>query len=92
MLNFFIEVLATWRICSLLISEDCPFEVCARFRDEIGISYDAQSQPIASNEFAKLFTCIWCLSFWVGLILARGDVKRALALSAGAILLNRWIK
>ena len=87
-----ILALATWRISKLLISESGPYEVLAKLRDVVGITYNEHSLPVATNELAKLFLCIWCMSIWVGLLLARGSVFKGLAYSAGAILFDKLQK
>jgi len=91
LLNFCVEILATWRLCRLLMREDCPYEICVKFRDWIGISYNERNEPLASNEFAQLFLCIYCLSVWVGFFMAKGNIKRGLAISAGAIIVEKWM-
>lgn len=91
MLNFLIETLFTWRVCSLLVNEDCPYELCAKFRDRIGIGYNEHNERVASNQIAALFSCVWCLSVWVGVLVARGDVVRGLAISSGVIIVEKWI-
>lgn len=89
-----ILILATWRISSLLVSEDGPFGIFARLRDEL--SYNEFSQP--SSFVSELFNCLWCMSIWVGLILMiaysyypNQTILACLpfALSAGAIVVNK---
>ena len=59
--------LAVFRISLMIVSEDGPFTIFPRFKRWIGVRYDQYSQVYATNEFAKLFTCVWCLSLWLGL-------------------------
>lgn len=87
MLEFVILGLATYRLSILLIHDDGPWAIIARFRDLIGVGYDEYSQPLPRNELAKLFTCIYCLSFWVGQLMAWGDPLEGLALSGATIIL-----
>lgn len=92
MLDLVTGILATWRLTSLLHSEDGPFEIFARFRDWAGIKYDEQSQPVSENQLGKMIACVWCLSIWTGLAITvlqgNWSVVRILAYSAGAI----WIE
>lgn len=90
--------LAVWRASSLLVQEEGPFEIFARFRYRIGVRYTKTNVAIGNNELAKLFTCVWCLSVWIGALaalawwLAPGPVSLCalpFALSAGAILIDR---
>lgn len=73
-LEFFLLVLAVWRITSLVSLEDGPWDIFAKFRHFIGVRYDEYSQPtIFKNTFAKGIVCVWCASVWfafVGAILS----------------------
>jgi hypothetical protein len=95
--NLLILILAVWRISSLLVNEDGPFNVLGRLRHRLGVRFDEYSQPYGENELAKALTCTWCTSIWVGVAFA---VLYALAptavlicslpfaLSAGAIVVD----
>jgi len=92
--DFIILSLAIWGIASLLVSESGPFDIFGRFRDFIGVEYNEQSQVIGKNEFAKAFTCIWCLSRWIAIPFAlmhypHSPIIYTLALSTGAIITAR---
>ena len=91
-------MLATWRVSSLLVDENGPFDIFAELRYRVGVRFDKQSQPYGKNEFAKVFTCIWCMSIWIGIMLTIGFaliptitywICLPLALSAGAIYVTR---
>lgn len=68
-LGFLIYGLATWRISSLLVNEAGPWEIFLRLRRLMGIEHDKGKQKtiIPDGFFAGLFSCIWCMSLWVGL-------------------------
>jgi hypothetical protein len=96
-------ILATWRLSSLLAQERGPFELFERLRYWAGVRYDVYSQQDPRNEMARGLVCIWCNSVWIGTPLAVLGVWMeglpwywvpllALALSAGAIALNRLIE
>jgi hypothetical protein len=91
-----IEILATWRLASLLVDEDGPFEVFAKLRDFVGVQYDAYSQPRGTNEVSKALTCIWCTSVWTALFIAiirrKVSIVNVLAWSAGAIFISERMK
>lgn len=72
--------LATWRISSILVHETAPYELASKLRRKVGVKYDARGNVDARSEFGKLFTCVWCMSVWIGWLLAfvRGKRKRAL--------------
>jgi hypothetical protein len=85
----FLKILITWRISTLLINEDCPFGICSKFRDKLGITWDKFGDKIANNQLAVLFTCIYCLSIWVGLGVAftfSDNLLLGLGYSGGAII------
>lgn len=63
-LNDFIITLAVWRICVLLIDDNWPFNIMLRFRTWLGV-YDLESH----NWVAELFSCVYCMSLWVLLVL-----------------------
>lgn len=99
MLEIIILALATWRLTSLLVWEDGPFEVFARFRRKCGVRYDESNMAYGTNWFAKGLICPACASVWFGILWGAGYIlwmptwKVALpfALSAMAIIIERGI-
>ena len=99
MLEFLVLVLATWRLTSLLVWEDGPFEVFAKLRHWLGVRYDDMSQPYGSNWFAKGVVCPACASVWFGTMWGIAYllwnptwyIAFPLALSAGAIIVESLI-
>jgi hypothetical protein len=87
-MNLLTGILATWRLTSLLHKEDGPFDVFALARDAAGVRYDELSRPVSENPVGKALTCFWCTSIWSALIVSRGSLLKALAYSAGAILIE----
>jgi len=69
-MDYLILALATWRITSLLVNEYGPFNLLERLRYRLGVRYDEDLHRIGTNIVAEAFTCVWCLSVWVGLILS----------------------
>jgi len=67
MMTYLILALAAWRISSLLTNEFGPRKILERFRFWLGVRYDGNLTRYGENELAELFTCIWCLSAWVGM-------------------------
>lgn len=65
--EFLVFGLATWRVASLLVEEDGPWDLLGRLRYRLGVRYDEESQPYGTNVLAKALTCVWCLSLWVGI-------------------------
>jgi hypothetical protein len=87
LLDLILVGLATWRLSSLLVSEDGPFDVFVHVRRAVGAE-----RPGELTGLATLFTCVWCMSVWIGALLAvavttGGDTVRygLLALSASTI-------
>ena len=62
--------LACWRFSSLFVNEHGPFDVFDKIRHFLGVKYNEESKPYGTSFFSKLFSCVWCLSVWVGLFLA----------------------
>lgn len=57
--------LATWRISSLLCDEEGPWNVFSRLRNKVGVKYNEANELYATNEIAKAFMCLWCISIYV---------------------------
>lgn len=102
-LDFVILALATWRIGSLLGYERGPYGILQRMRERLGIAHDEDGEPCAwpDTEMGQLWRCLDCLSVWVGLglvglyLLSPGVavvLAAPFALSAGAIVVARWLK
>lgn len=60
--------LAVWRLTSLFVEEDGPFDIFARLRSLIGVYYDEFSVKQSKNEIARGLTCVWCASIWFGFL------------------------
>lgn len=97
-MDYLILALATWRISSLLVNEDGPWTIFERLRHFIGVRYNADSEKIGTNALSELFTCVWCMSPWIGLLWTIVWslwpqpvlwIATPLALSAGAIIVDK---
>jgi hypothetical protein len=96
--EFIVLALATWRLTSLLVWEDGPFEVFARLRHLLGVRYDETGMVYGSNWLAKGVVCPACASVWFGFLWAVAYylwqptwwIALPFALSAGAIVVERW--
>ena len=70
--------LATWRLTSLLMSEDGPYFLFVHLRYKVGLRngekigqqgvYVDYALPTWRKEIGKAFLCQWCLSVWVGIL------------------------
>ena len=89
-----LRILATWRLANLLHDqgEQGPFEILGRFRSWAGVRYDEYSEPYGVTEAGKALSCFYCTSVWVGLVIGRGNPVKALAYSAGAILVRAILR
>ena len=81
----------------MLVYEEGPFDIFVVLRNTVGVKYDSMANAYGINVIAKLFSCIWCLSFWVGAVLTilyvfMGDIAIVLclpfAISAVAIIIH----
>lgn len=92
MLPFLINILATWRLSSLVSREDGAYLIFQRFRNILGsVELKPNSRPIYSNQAIAAVSCMWCISVWIAFVIAKGNVKKALAYSAGALVIEKWI-
>lgn len=98
-MKLLILALATWRLSSLIVSEEGPFRVFSKFREIVGVRHAPDGEPFGTNWFAMGISCIWCCTVWIGLALAvsywlwKPTVWIALpfALSAGAIIVEEFV-
>ena len=65
--TFLIIVLVTYRLTLLINKEAGPFDMFGKFRARIGIKFDQYSNPYATNQFAEMILCPYCLSVWIGI-------------------------
>lgn len=94
-MHYLILALATWRLSNLLVNEDGPADMFLYLRSFVGVREFADEQP---NAVAGAFTCIWCMSVWVGALFGMGWLTWGepvmwlalpLALSAVAIVMDK---
>lgn len=100
-MDIIILSLAVWQISNLLIDEAGPYSILERFRARIGIGYNAQGFPYAENELAELFSCHFCLSIWIGILIAilyffypslAYWLCLPFALSTLSLMVDKWIR
>jgi hypothetical protein len=98
LLTFVIVGLAVYRISDMLAddTQEGPWDILTRFRNLVGVFYDEYGVQQGSNIIARMVVCIYCNSFWVGLLATAGwllvpDVTVVIslpfALSGAAVLL-----
>lgn len=96
-LDLIILGLATWRISSIVVNEDGPFDIFFKMRAKMGIT---ALDPVPETFWAGLFGCVYCLSVWVGAILILSAIMDKMvtvylmlpfALSAIAVILEEKI-
>lgn len=90
-LAFIIASLAIWRLSYAIVKENGPLMVFARLRARL-----AASQKRSGGLF-DLISCIYCVSFWIGLVgalIVSNSVFEwagyGLAFSAVAVLIERF--
>jgi hypothetical protein len=101
-LDYAIAALAVWRLAALIAYERGPFDVFVRLRTRAGITAGDDGAPAEwdeANMLHGLMVCVWCNSVWLALPVAvlwlvwpGGALWLCLplALSAGAIAIERW--
>lgn len=86
--------LSTWRISNLLMFEDGPFRVIAKLRVLLGVKEAYDPSKIWTGFISELFSCMYCFSVWVGILVAvltGHTVLMGLGLSAAAILIENFL-
>lgn len=86
--------LVVWRVTVLLVYDS----IAAKLRDALGVRYDEFSEAYGTNIVASALTCHRCTSVWVAIVAVlfiqptlRDAVPLVLALSAGAIIVNKIV-
>lgn len=94
----FLLALATWRISSILVNESAPYDLAAKLRHIAGVRYNRASEAYAETELGKLFTCVFCMSVHIGVIIAflhyrnlKDVIVKGLAYSAGSIIIETYV-
>ena len=64
-----VVAVATWRLAYMLIAERGPFDLLTRIRRARGVVHDDSNEPVGWPD-NSIFACLYCMSFWMGLILA----------------------
>lgn len=69
-MSYLIMALATWRLTSLFVNEAGPFNMFKWLREKTGITHhdDGEIANIPERFWAKLLSCVWCLSIWMAII------------------------
>jgi len=105
---FVIHAFIVYRIASFLTfrsgqgldhhSESGPFNAFDKFRDLIGMTYSERGAAWTSkqpNEIAKVFTCMFCSTTWIGFavaLLSGKGLLYGLALSTAAVMVERYLR
>ena len=80
-LYFIIATLATFRLSLFIVDDPGPLDLLDWLRERLGIEwvydYNSQGDPIlgsgewvAENALGETLSCFWCVSLWVGLVVA----------------------
>ena len=70
-MNFIILIIlafATWRFADILVEEDGPWDIVLNFRNTIAMYYDQDVDAYSPKDdmIGQLFSCVRCMSVWVG--------------------------
>jgi hypothetical protein len=94
-LRLIVAAIATWRLSNLFVHEDGPLDVFRKLRDVLGAYIlGDDDQPLTT--LGRLFSCVWCLSVWIGAALtaisfsALWVLALPFALSAAAIWIDEY--
>ncbi len=88
MIDVAIKGLAAWRLASILVDEDGPFNVVHELRKATGIEYRDDGAIVSPNW--NPLTCVWCTSIWTAIVVhfLPDIVRKVLAISAIACLID----
>lgn len=93
--DLIVRALATWRVANILISERGPFDAFTTIREYFGVAHSSEDdgrEPVGfpSN---SVFSCMYCMSVWVGFAFAilPNKVARPFAFSAIAVIVKEWL-
>lgn len=103
-LEFAVLALAVWRISNMLVKEDGPWMVFEHLRLKLGVQPPQPPSMVRETDPpgkmpGSLFTCVWCMSIWVGsafallFVLSRKVgywLSIPFALSAISCVIDRW--
>ena len=98
--TYVLYALAIWRVSSMLVQEEGPGDIFVKLRHKVGVQHDMHNRAYGESFISKLFTCVVCMSVWISTFFVIGDKIQGglmrsasipLALSTGAIIINRWI-
>lgn len=64
-----VAALATWRVSHMLLYENGPFRLLRKMREHLGVVYYSDDADVATYKW-ELTVCMWCLSVWVGIVVA----------------------
>lgn len=94
--------MAVWRISSLLVNENGPWNIFVRVREWAGIGHDYNGRAVTFPDrfFAQMLSCVWCTSVWVSIFMTLFVFTSPywafrfavfLAFSTGAIMINKYV-
>ncbi len=89
-----VSALATWRISNLLMFESGPFNALEIMRKWLGVKEAYDPDKLWTGFISGLFSCMYCLSVWVGLSLAyltNQPLYAGLGYSAVAVLIEHHL-
>lgn len=93
MFDFLVDALAVWRLSEMVTNERGPLDLLVRLRALTGVEEDVHGTTVVHNMITPLW-CVLCTSIWVAGVMGLVPlaVRRAFALSAAAVLLNKYGK
>lgn len=102
-LLFIVLCFANWRISHMIAAEEGPANIFGRIRNWTGVRYDKNGVPYGTNNLSRGILCVWCVSVWVGFLLAvlvinyvtvstlADAVSLPFAISTGAIIIEALV-
>lgn len=95
-LELLIKSLACWRLAYMLVKETGPGKVFQTTRRELGVEVEDEQGRITRNSehpVFGMFGCVFCMSIWTAALVTHSvRPVKVLAVSAGALIIDRWIQ
>ena len=62
--------MSVWRVTSLFVYEDGPYDIFEKIRHEFGMKRDELNNSYGTTVISRALQCFWCTSIWTSLILS----------------------
>lgn len=96
-IEFVMIALAAWYVAHCITKESGPFNLFGRVRSWARRNIK-EGERTPDGSFAEAIECVYCMAFWVGLLVyllwltPAQPLVLVLAIAGGALVAERWIR